>query len=299
MAKRVVETGGAAVIERSDPSALRWLIGNELRQARLRAGKKQVEAGKAIGCSQTKINYLEIGRNQQQPEEVTELLRFFGADQSHIDRIASLAGRADSRTWWAPFSDVIPDWLKTFMGLEGLASEEFVYEPLLIYGTLQTKEYALALLVDNLRVPRVDMERVVNLRMERQARLTDDERPLRFRAVIEEPALDRMVGGPAVMRPQLHHLIEMAERDNVNLHVMPISVAVHDGLDGEFQLLSFNEARSIGYVEFPDGAVYVQDEDQVSAYNQAAERMCAAALSEADSVELIRDRLDKLGRAKE
>ncbi|GGU26662.1 helix-turn-helix domain-containing protein [Lentzea flava] len=280
--------------ERSDPSALRWLIGHELRQARLRAGKTQAEAGQALGCSQPRINYLETGRNQQQPEEVTTLLRLYGADVAHVDRMASLAGRADHATWWAPFTDVVPDWLKTFVGLEGLAKSEFSYEPLLIYGLLQTPAYAAALLVNNLRVAAVDIERVVRLRMERQKRLTDDDEPLIFTAVIEEAALDRLVGGVEIMRDQYAHLLTLAERDNITLHLMPTSVAVHDGLDGEFILLDFPEARSIGYVEFPDGAVYVQNHDQVAAYTLAAERLCAAALSPADTIKAIKSRLAKL-----
>lgn len=286
--------GGTTVPERSDPSALRWLIGNELRHARSRAGKTQADAAKALGCSQPKITHLESGRNQQQPEEVTTLLRYFGSDVAHVDRMASLAGRADHDTWWAPFSDVVPDWLKTFMGLEGLAKREFSYEPQLLHGLLQTPEYAAALLVNNLRVATVDVERVVKLRMERQARLTDEENPLHFTAVIEESLLDRLVGGVEVMRAQLEHLLELSEQDNITLHLMPLTVAVHDGLDGEFALLDFDEALSIGYVEFPNGAVYVQDQDQVSAYTMAAERMCAAALSPADTVKAIKSRLSRL-----
>jgi transcriptional regulator with XRE-family HTH domain len=282
------------VVERSDPSALRWLIGTELRNARTRAGRKQIEAGRAIGCSQAKINHLEAGRNQQQPEEVTKLLRHYGADLAHIERLASLAGRADDGTWWAPFTEVVPDWLKTFVGLEGLAAREFVYEPLALPGMLQIPDYASALLVDNLRVATVDMERVVKLRMARQSRLTDDEAPLRFTAVIEESALDRLVGGVEVMIRQLQHLLDLSEQENVILQVMPLTVAVHDGLDGEFTLLDFDQAQSIGYVEFPNGSFYVQDQDQVAAYTQAAERMCAAALSPADSAKAIRERLAKL-----
>ena len=37
-----------------------------------------------------------------------------------------------------------------------------------------------------------------------------------------------------------------------------------------------------GVTEFPDGAVYIQDQDQVAAYTTSAERMCAAALSPVD-----------------
>ena len=280
--------------ERSDPSALRWLIGTELRQARMRADKTQAEAGKFLGCSQAKINYLEIGKTQQQPEEVVKLLRFYESDVSHVDRLASLAGRADRGTWWAPFSDIVPDWLKTFVGLEGLAVAEFVYCPLLLHGLLQTRDYASALLVNNLRVPVVDVERVVKLRMARQSRLTDEDSPLTFTAVIEESVLDRLVGGADVMRDQLAHLVDLADRDNVTLHVMPLGVPVHDGLDGKFMVLEFADAQSIGYVEFPDGAVYVQDQDQVAAYTKAAERLRSAALSRADSVAAIKSRLTRL-----
>lgn len=280
--------------ERSDPSALRWLIGNELRQARISSGHTQSAAGKTLGCSHSKINYLEIGRNQQHPEEVTTLLRFYGVDAAHIDRLASLAGRSDHGTWWAPFSDVVPDWMRTFVGLEGLAATEFMYEPLALPGLLQTPEYAESLLVNNLRVSAVDAERVVKLRMERKRRLLDQDAPLHFRTVIEESVLDRLVGGADVMAAQLDHLLELGQRDNITLHVMPLSVAVHDGLDGEFSVLEFDQARSVGYIEYPNGAIYVQDEDQVSAYRKAADRLRSAALTEAESRDAISTRTASL-----
>jgi hypothetical protein len=46
---------------------------------------------------------------------------------------------------------------------------------------------------------------------------------------------------------------------------MPVTVAVHDGLDGEFLLLGFDEARSVGYIEYPTGVIYVQDQGQIGA----------------------------------
>lgn len=73
------------------------------------------------------------------------------------------------------------------------------------------------------------------------------------------------------MRAQLDHLLAMMQRDNVDIRVMPVSVTVHDGLDGDFLLLDFEEAQSIGYVEYPAGAIYVQDQDQVGAYALSAD----------------------------
>ena len=283
---------------RSDPSALRFLIGHDLRVARERAALKQAEAGNALGCSQARINYLETGKTQQKPDDVTTLLRAYGADVEHVDRMASLAARADQGTWWAPFGDVLPNWFKTFVGLEGLAASEFTYESLLLPGQLQTPDYAAALLVGNLRVPPMEASQVVRARMARQ-RLADEADPLRFRAVIEEYVLDRIIGGPQVMRAQLEHLLTQMQRDNVELHVMPVTVAVHDGLDGDFLLLDFDEAQSIGYIEYPTGAIYVQDQDQVGAYTLSADRLCAAALSVSDSADAITGRIESLKTSSE
>lgn len=279
---------------RNDPSALRWLIGHELRRARFEARRTQAEAAKALGCTPAKINYLEIGRNRQHPDEVSELLKLYGADVADVDRLTSLAGRADQGTWWAPFGEVLPNWFKTFVGLEGLARGAFSYETMALEGQMQTREYATALLEDNVRVSRAEAGQVVRARMARQ-RLLDRANPLAYHALIEEAVLHRVVGGPGVMVPQLKHLLALAERDNVTLQVMPATVAVHDGLDGPFRLLDFAEARSIGYIEYRDGAVYVQDPDSVEVYDLVAERLSARALSDVDSAAAIRARIADLG----
>ncbi|ATL69891.1 helix-turn-helix domain-containing protein [Nocardia terpenica] len=282
---------------RADPNALRFLIGRELRDARERAKKTQKEASEVLDCTQTKITYLESGRNQQQPAEIKALLNFYAGstriDPVHVERLASLAERADQSSWLAPFGDVFPNWFKIFVGLEGLASRVFTYKQTLLPGQLQTSEYATALLDGNLRVAPMDAPQVVAARMARQ-RVAAERNPLQFCAVIEEYVLDRIVGGPEVMRSQLEHVLELMERDNVELHVMPVSVTVHDGLDGEVMLLDFDAAQSIGYIEYPAGAIYVQQLDQIALYKMAADRLCRAALSVSESAEVIRRRIRKL-----
>jgi transcriptional regulator with XRE-family HTH domain len=267
-----------------------WLIGHELRRTRLHAQRTQADAAKALGCTPAKINYLEGGRNQQHPDEVGTLLRLYGAEAADIERLASLAGRADQGTWWAPFGDALPNWFKTFVGLEGLARGAFVYDAITLSGQLQTSGYATALLEDNLRVSRAEAGSVVRARMARQ-RLLNEASPFEYHTVIEEAVLNRLVGGPSVMRAQLAHLLELGERDNVTLQVMPTSVAVHDGLGGEFLLLDFAEARSIAYIEYRNGAIYVQDQQEVEVYNLVAERLTERALSDTDSATVIRDRI--------
>ncbi|WP_378733962.1 DUF5753 domain-containing protein [Nocardia brasiliensis] len=160
-------------------------------------------------------------------------------------------------------------------------------------GQLQTPEYASALLEGHLRVAPMDAPQVVAARMARQ-RVADETNPLRLCAVIEEYVLDRVVGGPAVMAAQLQHVLNLMERDNVDVHVMPVSVTVHPGLDGEVMLLDFDHAQSIGYIEYPAGAIYVQQQDQIALYKMGADRLCQVALSVSDSAEAIRRRLGTL-----
>lgn len=141
----------------------------------------------------------------------------------------------------------------------------------------------------------MDAAQVVHARMaRRRLGYEDDDNPLRFRAVIEEYVLDRTVGGPDVMCDQLDHLLALMEYDTVELHVMPVDRTVHDGLDGDFLLLDFEEAQSIGYMEYSAGPVYIQDPDQLDTYTLAADRLCAAALSTAKSASTMAARRDTL-----
>jgi hypothetical protein len=277
------------VTRRSDPSALRFLIGHELRVARERAGVKQSEAAKVIGCSQPKINAMEAGKYQQQPDDVTALLRHYGADTAHIDRLVSLAGRADQTTWWAPFSDVLPNWFKAFVGLEGLATSQFIYQAVTLTGQMQTVDYATVLLEGSPWVAPVDVPQVVRARMARQ-RLTGPDNAMSLQTVIEQSVLERQVGGPQVMYEQLEHLLALMGRDNVDVRILPTRTYAHAGNVGEFTLLRFAEAQSVGYIEYPTGALYLQDYDGVAVYEMLAEQLRTAALSKAESVKMVRSR---------
>lgn len=279
--------------DREDPSAVRWLVGVELTRFREQAGKKIGEAAKVIKCSPGKIGHMESGRNQQQPGEVRDLLRFYGADQADIDRLSSLAGSAGEQTWWAAWTQVVPDWLKTFVGLEGLAAQSSIYAPLVFPALLQTEAYALGLTAGSIRVRPDHNERTVRLRMERQRRLFADERPLRLTVMLEEALLDRPVGGQDVIRGQLENVLDLVERENVEVRVLPTEVGYHEALIGPFTVLDFAEAQSIAYVELVNGAVYVQDQDQVNGYNRIVDRLREVALSPQESSDVIQSRLTK------
>lgn len=273
----------------SGPSALRWLIGVELAHYRNRATLTLAELAVPTGISKQKLGHLETAERRQYPTDITKVLTACGAAQHDIDRLTTLAGMTDSTTWWGPWSDVVPDWLGTFVGLERLATNEFIFGPITLPGLMQTPEYARELTYAALRVRRDHAERTIEFRMERARRLTDGETPLHLHTVVTEQALRLNVGTSDVMAAQYDYLIELADRPNVTLQVVTPERGPHGAVNGQFVLLDFEIARSIGYVELQDGAIYVQHAGAVDTYQESARSLKTVALPPDESVGFIAD----------
>ncbi|GIL29242.1 helix-turn-helix domain-containing protein [Actinocatenispora comari] len=278
-------------MERNDPSALRWLIGVELINYRKESTLTQAEATRRTGIGKAKLSSMESGRYQQHPDDVTALLNAYGVAQRDIDRITSLTGRAESRSWLAPWSHVVPDWFRTFVGLEGLATAEFAYDPLIIPGLLQTMEYAEELTRATGFVRPDHSERFVSFRLARARRLTADT-PLALHAVIGDAALRLTVGDVELRRAQYQHLVELAKQPNITIQVIRPEDGPHGAGTGQFVILEFDKARPIAYSELLDGASYVQDQDQVATYRMAADSARTVALSPEKSMALLRSMIN-------
>jgi Domain of unknown function (DUF5753) len=125
-------------------------------------------------------------------------------------------------------------------------------------------------------------------RIARQVCLSEEPR-LNFWTILDEGALRRQIGGKAVMRAQLHHLIEMSERPNVTIQVLPFAEGGHPGTLGSLVILDFPEDvhSPVAYVESFAGDAYLEKDDDLRRANMAFTHMHAAALSAPKSVEFI------------
>lgn len=274
-------------MSRRDTVALKWLLGATLRNHRKAARKTLEHSAAHLGVSESKISNMESGRYGQPPDEVAKLLAFYGADPGRVERIVALAEADDTGSWWAPWSGVIPNWLRLFAGLEGMAESAFVYSPLFVHALLQTEDYATAVASSARRVRPVDMDRMVAFRMERQRRLTADANPLKLHFVIEESALLRPIGGKDVLRRQAEHLLEATRLPTVDIQVIEARVGMHPGLTGEFTLFGFEEFDETVYVELQEDAVYLNDSAKVRAYSMTAKTLRDIALDPPESAALI------------
>jgi Domain of unknown function (DUF5753) len=113
---------------------------------------------------------------------------------------------------------------------EASASAIRACEHVVIHGLLQTEEYAAWVIREFLGelYASQQTDRRVELRMKRQELLTRP-RPPELAILHDEATLRRIVGSPAVMRRQLQHLADLAERPNVILNVLPFAAGVREG----------------------------------------------------------------------
>jgi transcriptional regulator with XRE-family HTH domain len=276
------------VSRRTDPSPLRWLIGVELARHRETAGLSMSAVSELVGITKPKLGQMETGRQFQSPTDIALLLGAYNIDRDSIDSLVALTERAEEAAWATGSAHAVPNYFRIYLGLERIATRVFVFEPLLVPGLLQTEGYARSVIGSSLFVRTPDIDRAVAVRGARARRLVDDvNEPLELHAITTEAALRLKVGDAATHRAQLEHLSALAQRPNVTIQVLQPEAGYHDAHRGHFVLLGFREVRSLAYTETIDGALYVQDTDQVHHCELVADQLKHLALDHDQTVSLI------------
>ncbi|MFI0422850.1 helix-turn-helix domain-containing protein [Spongiactinospora sp. 9N601] len=231
----------------------------------------------------TKLYRIENARSGVTPADMRHLLDMYGiAEDRQREALVQLARNAREKGWWARYQDILPD---SYVELEAEASAIRTFEPTLIPGLLQTEGYARALMRGSL-VAR-DIERRVSARMKRQSILTGDDGHPQLWGIIDEAALTRPVGGPAIMRDQIDRLIEAQEQENITLQVVRSSVGAHPGMNGAFVLLDFPNpelSAPLVYLETAIGSLYLEKEEEIAHFTLTFDHLRAIALGPDESV---------------
>jgi hypothetical protein len=230
----------------------------------------------------------ETGDRNIRPTDVRLLLDIYEVAGEEREALLTLARQAKERGWWQSFGTSVPSWFQFYVGLESEASTIQQYSPELVPGLLQTADYYREFLGAAPADPRVTGKEV-EVRMARQERLTSDEDPPEFWAVLNEAVLRRNVGGSTVMRAQLGHLADLSGLPNVTIQVLPFSAGVHPAMDGSFSILGFPVPSdpAVVYMENQAGSVYLEEPADVERLSRMFSHLIAKALSPEDSRRLL------------
>jgi transcriptional regulator with XRE-family HTH domain len=272
-----------------DATVLRILLGGQLRRLREAAGITPEQAGYEIRASRSKISRLENGRVKLKSRDVTDLLSLYGvSDEGTVLNFLELVRQSNTADWWRKYSDILPDWFETYVGLEAAAATIRSFELQFVHGLFQTEDYARAVTRTRKTASDDEIERRVAVRLKRQELLSRPNPP-NIWSVMDEAVLRRRVGGTAVMRAQFKHLVELAEFPHVTLQVVPFARGVHSGESGSFTVLRFEERYlpDVVYIEQLTGATYLDQRQDVEHYLAVVDELSTVALTPADTAQLI------------
>jgi transcriptional regulator with XRE-family HTH domain len=275
--------------EARGPTVLRMILGSQLRRFREEAGVSPEQAGYEIRASRSKISRMEHGRVGFKSRDVDDLLTLYGVrDEPLRARLLSYAQQASTPGWWSKYEDVLPGWFEEYLGLEGAASVIRTFELQFVNGLFQTEAYAHAVTsLGDRTAPAEEIDRRVSVRLKRQS-LLDSPEPQVW-SVMDEAVLRRPVGGREVMRGQLAHLVEVADRPQVTLQVVPFAGGGHAAAGGSFSVLRFGEPEvpDIVYIEQLTSALYLGSRQDVDHYLEVMDNLSAQALPPARSAAFL------------
>jgi hypothetical protein len=201
------------------------------------------------------------------------------------ERALMLALTAETRngkrkSWWHDYTETaLPEWFGLYVTLEDSAERISQYESELIPGLLQTPEYAAELvrIESGGTASDSDVERRVRVRQERQELLARPRAP-RLDVILNEAVIRRPFGGNLVMAAQLSHMLDVTQRANVTVRIIPFAAGGHAGAGaGAFTILDFPEDRRTGellepplaYLDTMTAGMYLQKPEEVEAYRLA------------------------------
>jgi hypothetical protein len=271
------------------PTVRRIILGAQLRRLREATQLNRADAGYTIRASESKMRRLETGQVGFKERDVADLLTLYGiTNDVERQQFLDLVTQSNQVGWWHPYSDLIPKWFEDYVGLEEAASRIQTYELMFVPGLLQTEEYARAV-AGHGEPPAApeEIERRVNLRRQRQKILLGPQAPKMW-AIIDEAVLHRPLGGAAVLRDQIGHLLDMTAQSNISVQVVPFHKS-GTSAESAFTLLRFAEPElpNVAYVEHVTGALYVEKLDEVEIYSRAMDGLAVSAETPDGSRQLL------------
>lgn len=271
------------------PLVQRRRLRTELRRARAEAGLTQGEVATAMDWSLSKVIRIETGAVGVSTNDLRALVSLYEiSDPDRIDELVDLARASRERSWWSTYREGISPQFLQYIEYEEAASVLRMYEPLLLPGLLQAEEYASAV-IQGLADPGTPPELMrtrIEIRLRRQ-RLFEQETPPTAIFVVDEAAIQRLVGEPATAQGQIVRLVELANRPNITIEVVPFSAGLHRGLLEPFVILEFPDAEDsdVLFLETSRDMILSHDEaGDITGYREVFEELRRISLGREGSL---------------
>ncbi|WP_433057972.1 helix-turn-helix domain-containing protein [Dactylosporangium sp. CS-033363] len=272
---------------------------DQLKRMREERSLQQVEVAQKLDWSTSKLIRIENGTVGISVTDLRALTGIYDAPAGEVEHLVELVRQTKGRTWWSSYPTINAAY-KNFIGFELDASRMLQYHLSIIPGLLQTQEY-MRVLIPALRLEptaQPALEDLYAVRIRRQREIVEAEEGADITMLIDEAALRRPVGGPAVMREQYRHLQRAAASPRLTVAVLPLAAGPHAGLAGGFTIMEFADDvdGDLLVQENATGNILLQDQPElVESYRKAFEGMLAHALRDERAVEFLETLVQEQG----
>ncbi|MCP2341222.1 helix-turn-helix domain-containing protein [Actinomadura rupiterrae] len=264
-------------------------IGTALRKFREERGLTQERAAHLVERSPATLSAYENGHRAIRPRDLRQILDHYGIADGRLRRqLLELAADGRRGGWWRDYRGAEGEFIVDFASLEADSSRIWSFEPQVVPGLLQTREYTQAIfdVYSGLGATPPD-PRAVEFRMQRQRIL---QRPsTRVFWVVHEAALRLTGGPPEIMRAQCQKILRVTEAENLELRVLPFTAGLHPGLEGAFSILDVGDDEPMQVVALHSATSnwFVDDQEKIEFYEKIHVDLAGRALSKVDSRALI------------
>lgn len=275
----------------SSPTVRQRELGLRLRELRTAKNLTVEMVAKELLCSPTKISRAETGVRRATLRDVRDLCRIYEVDPETSAELMELAKDAYQPGWWTKYDDLK---INPLIGMEQSATAITCFGMYFFPALLQTEDYARALIKGiNPKMSEKVLNQRVEARMERQ-KLLHSPTPPKYRALLDEAALRRHIGGATVMKDQLDRILSLIREEKTTVQVIPYTVGAYNTHDSNFAYLEFGGTKlpDLVFVETLVSQLYIERADDLDRYGEALDYIRDSALNPRDSakkIEEIRD----------
>jgi transcriptional regulator with XRE-family HTH domain len=258
-------------------------LGAGLRRLRAERGLTTRELGSRIGLSSANFTHWETGERLIREDHLVNILDVLEPDDDERERLLGLHRRAGGPGALVAGTPSIGEQLVQLIQYEQIATRLIDVAPLMIPGLLQTAEYARATFAEL-----SDVDTRVALRIGRQQIITRTRQPVDLVAYIDSEALVRPIAPSDIMVDQWRHLLEMAQRPNIDIRlVSSMGAGYNPLLAGPFMWIEFPSAAPIIHLEHYRASAFLWEQADVLAFSTAVEKISAKAMTSAATAEVI------------
>ncbi|WP_405180831.1 helix-turn-helix transcriptional regulator [Nocardia sp. NBC_01377] len=275
-------------------TARKVLLGREIDDLLRRSRVTQAEAGRLIGVGQSRIAAAIAGTGNLTAEALEKLITGLEiGDENYLQILLELREDNHRRGYWTSgYRRAYIEDLRLLVDLEAVADRLRETAAEIIPGLLQHPDYIRALhqpfQPDDHDPDAITVDDYVEAREARQ-QILFTRNPPEFHAILSESCLRRIYGGDQVMVDQIGHIIELSERSNIQIQVMPFThQAPGAGMEDRYILVRVPSPGAAGDLEMAvveaQGEIrYIDDKPAVAIRDKIFNRLTMTALSPADS----------------